>query len=272
MSLLGAINENGKFKDLGCVGDALKVVTDVNVTDSETVATEQDLTAAYANLGNAIPMKGYKTLGIHVAVDVNASDTGKLKVMGMLSPTDTPFEVDGYSVKTLWSGTGAADFEKYYEFDGGVLPYLQIQGMVDIVNDAAAYLTGGTSAQGTYGTWGAITDGEFAISIDGVDYELTGIDFTGVTDMDDVAGVIQTAIRAATGNEETVVWSTDHFVITSSISTDSSAVGVTSSVTGGTGTDISGAGVADWMDCDTGNGTPTAVVNAADITVTIIKG
>lgn len=117
---------------------------------------------------------------------------------------------------------------------------------------ASAFLRGGTSATAVFGTWGSVTDGEFAISIDGVAYDVTGIDFTGVADMDDVAAQIQSSLRAATGGSEVVVWETDHFVIISGVTTSSSAVSKASTVSGGSGTDISGAGGTAYMDADAG--------------------
>lgn len=123
-----------------------------------------------------------------------------------------------------------------------------------------AFLTGGSSAEGTFSNWLAVLDGSFRITVDGSSYNVDGIDFTGVTSMNDVASYIQTALRAATSGAETVVWSTDHFVITSGDTTSSSAISVTTTSTGTVGTDISGAGASDWMDCDTGNGVVTNAV------------
>jgi len=136
--------------------------------------------------------------------------------------------------------------------------------ITDAIIYTPAYLTGGNSAQGTFNNWLAVLDGSFRITIDGTLRDITGINFTGVTSMNDVAAKIQTAIRAVTGGSETVVWSTNHFVITSGITTSSSAITVTSA-TGG-GTDISGAGASDWMDSDTGHGvvTNTVLNQAAD--------
>ncbi len=122
----------------------------------------------------------------------------------------------------------------------------------------AGVLTGGTSATSVIGTWNAVTDGEFTISIDGVAYDITGLDFSTDSDMDDVASRIQSAIRTATGEEETCVWDTDHFVITSSSDTSVSTVSVTSAVSGGSGTDISGVGATPFIDGETGQGTATA--------------
>lgn len=123
-----------------------------------------------------------------------------------------------------------------------------------------AFLTGGTNAESAFNNWLAVLDGEFKISIDGTPYNISGIDFTGVASMADVATKIQTAIRAATSSTETVVWSTNKFIISSVDTTSSSAITVTSTVDAPAGTDISGAGAANWMDCDTGNGTVTNAV------------
>lgn len=141
-----------------------------------------------------------------------------------------------------------------------------------------AYLTGGTNAQGTFGTWAAVSDGSFRITIDGTAYNVDAIDFTGDASMNDVADTIQDAIRTATSSTETVVWDTDHFIISSADNTSSSEVTVTETSTGTVGTDISGAGANDWMDSDTGNGTATAKVQdigtltLGDITGTFTTG
>lgn len=142
----------------------------------------------------------------------------------------------------------------------GAAPYVEID------NDVS-FLTGGTSAQSTAGTWAAVTDGSFRIGIDGTNYNVDGIDFSGDASMANVASTIQVALRVATGGSETVAWSTDHFIITSVLFTASSAVTVTETSSGTVGTDISGAGASDWMDSDTGNGTVTAMVESAGLTM-----
>lgn len=91
---------------------------------------------------------------------------------------------------------------------------------------SAGYLTCGTAFSSTYTDWTGITDGYFRITIDDVDLDVGPCDFSSATDMDDVATVMQVALRAATnaGGTETVVWSTDHFVITSGTTTNRSNV------------------------------------------------
>lgn len=123
---------------------------------------------------------------------------------------------------------------------------------------AAAYLLGGSSATSVIGTWQAVTDGSFTITIDGTEYDITGLDFSGDSDMDDVAATIQAGIRAATSGSELVFWDTDHFVIQSADETADSEVSVTSAE--GTGTDISGAGGTAFMDAETGRGTAVAAL------------
>lgn len=122
-----------------------------------------------------------------------------------------------------------------------------------------AFLTGGTSAQSTPGTWAAVGDGSFRITIDGTAYNVDAIDFTGNTTMALVAATIQAALRTATSSTENVVWDTNHFIIYSILYEPTSEVSVTSTSTGVVGTDISGAGASDWMDSDTGNGVVTLV-------------
>lgn len=123
-----------------------------------------------------------------------------------------------------------------------------------------AYLTGGAGATAVVGTWITVADASFRITIDGVLRDIS-VDFTplgGGSGMDDIAAYIQTAIQTATGSTETCVWSVDHFIISSVDTTATSAITVTSAT--GAGTDISGAGGTNFMDCDTGNGTVTNAV------------
>lgn len=126
-----------------------------------------------------------------------------------------------------------------------------------------AYLLGGNGATAVLLTWTAVGDGEFRVKIDGVFYDIIGLNFGACLSMDDVAGVIQTGIQTATGSTETCVWSVDHFVV-SSASTDPfvTDVSVTAAVPAGAGTDISGAGGTAFMDSDLGHGTPMPPVSS----------
>jgi len=56
--------------------------------------------------------------------------------------------------------------------------------------------------------------------------DITGIDFTGVASIEDVATTIQTAIRTLTTKLETVVRSTNRFIVSSVDITSASAITV----------------------------------------------
>jgi len=168
--------------------------------------------------------------------------------------------------KTL-SGTPEAASNKLRVSAAECIQYADLfQGFFNLVTNVPAtptnaYLTGGTGATSVAGTWAAVTDGEFTISIDGVEYDIEDIDFTGAATMAAVAVILQAAIRAATEDSHTtVVWSTNKFIITARKS-----ITVTSAVSGGSGTDISGVDTTAFLDAETGKGTVTAATNSNKI-------
>lgn len=179
----------------------------------------------------------------------------------MKTQIDSNFVYDpkrsGYD-ENLWetlSGTPAISSNKLRVSNAGIIHYADLfRGFYNFILNVPAtptnaYLTGGTSATAVVATWNAVEDGEFAITIDGTAYDITGLDFSDAEDMDGVALVIQTALQSEVGSYVTCVWDTDHFVITARIS-----ITVASAVSEGTGTDISGAGGTAFMDSDVGAG------------------
>lgn len=94
-----------------------------------------------------------------------------------------------------------------------------------------AYITwwSGVSTTLTDRTW--ITNGSFKITIDWAARTITWIDLSAVTSMNDIASAVQTAIRASTSSTETVVWDTDHFVISSVDTTSISDISIMSKAT-----------------------------------------
>lgn len=73
--------------------------------------------------------------------------------------------------------------------------------------------------------WNAVTAGAFTIFVDGIPYSLTGMNFSGATNLNGVASIIQTALRAATSGTQTVVYNAvyNDFVITDSSGTTGTA-------------------------------------------------
>jgi hypothetical protein len=92
----------------------------------------------------------------------------------------------------------------------------------------------------------AVSDGEFSVTIDGVQEDIIGLDFSLDASFADVALNIETAIQAiGTGGYTDATVShnatTNKFTITSGTTGDLSSVSFLAPVSGGGGTDISGA-------------------------------
>lgn len=94
---------------------------------------------------------------------------------------------------------------------------------------SAGQLIGGgiTAANLLISAWTSITAGAFFITVDRVPYALNGLNFAAVTNLNGVASVIQTALRAATSGMQTVVYNNiyNNFVITDSTTGTSSVIG-----------------------------------------------
>jgi hypothetical protein len=97
---------------------------------------------------------------------------------------------------------------------------------------------------GTLAAFLLIANGSFAVSIDGVSQDIVALDFTGETDFDGVASVIQAALQAIGSGGFTAATCTylnGVITIKSGTTGDSSAVSVLAAVDPVSGTDISGA-------------------------------
>lgn len=89
-----------------------------------------------------------------------------------------------------------------------------------------------STAQKDITVWKAVTAGSFKVTIDATVKTLSALDFSGVTNLNGVATIIQTALAGAT-----CVWNGTQFVITSPTSGTSSKVSYATPT--GSGTDIS---------------------------------
>lgn len=107
--------------------------------------------------------------------------------------------------------------------------------------DTAALLECGDSPEVSVNTWKAITDGEFAATIDAGLVELTGLDFSSVTSLDDVASVIDTAL----GVNGDCYFLINRFNINSGTTGAASTITLLSTVAAPAGTDISGSNFLD---------------------------
>jgi len=131
----------------------------------------------------------------------------------------------------------------------------------NLISSAATYypaqLICGSGGTSVIGTWTSVTDGEFSFTFNGTSIDVTAINFAAAADMTEVAGRIQGQLNVvASGTGHTVTWegtgTSTGFTIVSSDLTGGSSGSTLIAVSGGGGTDISGAGTI-YMDCDVGS-------------------
>lgn len=137
------INEQTKAFDSSTNSVMSSVLNPISsrYTDPEILVSAQDLTASYADYGAEISMQGYNRLGVWIVADVNDSVNVNLKVLAKhTSAGSDEYDIDGVAIKSLWT-TGASDFKKYYEFDVGTSPYIQLQAIAGTVGATAGDLS-----------------------------------------------------------------------------------------------------------------------------------
>lgn len=129
------------------------------------------------------------------------------------------------------------------EDDGSIIQQIPATAGTLLTGDASLNLAG----------LQAVTDGEFKISINGIAYNVIGLDFSATASLADVATVLQTNLDAlVTGF--TVSYGAPAFTFTSPELGANSSVTFLSST--GSGTDVSGAGFLEGQSGD--GGTVTA--------------
>ena len=133
----------------------------------------------------------------------------------------------------------------------------------------AAQLRGGSVVDDAtnLGIFNAITDGSFDITMDTVQNDVTGLNFSGAADMDAVAVIIETALQLEAGGSyaaSTCVYDQGRFFINSGSTGVTSTINFLSAVDPVTGTDISSL-----LQMRQGEGTKTDGVDAETITASL---
>lgn len=130
----------------------------------------------------------------------------------------------------------------------------------------AGHLRGSTLADQVIGDWTGITNGGFDIAINGVNEQITGLNFSAVATMANIATVIQTALNSAVAGT-TCTWTGSYFLITSPTTGVSSTVGFALTPThSGSPTDVStkiGGTLASGANSVTGIAAETMTVTLA---------
>lgn len=162
------------------------------------------------------------------------------------------FYSDADSVSTDWGAMSEASAAAAAYFSQQPKP-LQLAIATRFEADQAAELRGGSNAETVIPTWAAITNPTFTISIDGVEEDIAAGTMAAVTDMDDVADVIETALQAVAAGGYTLAtctWDGSRFFIKSGTTGAASSISYVKTTSPAAGTDIT-----ELMDCAQGDAT-----------------
>ena len=127
-----------------------------------------------------------------------------------------------------------------------------------------AQLTGAilTAAQQTLADWTAITSGQMDITIDGTDLNLTGLDFSGVTNLNGVATVVSTALNTALAGAS-CVWNGSQFIVYGATSGSTGAIGYATDTASSTVASMMGLTAGAAVAVDAGANSESPAVAAA---------
>ena len=110
-------------------------------TDSESLVTAQDLTAAYADFGSTIDMRGFTHIGVAIVCDNNSSQNVTIKPIRIESTDEFDMYKDGTLVEeTLWA-TSTVDTKQYHEFEIGSADNIKLKALAGTVGATAGDLT-----------------------------------------------------------------------------------------------------------------------------------
>lgn len=133
----------------------------------------------------------------------------------------------------------------------------------------AAQLRGGSVVDDAtnLGIFNAITDGEFDITMDGIQADISPMDFSAATDMSDVAAIIETALQTEVGGSfatSTCTYDGSRFFINSGSTGVTSTISFLTAVDPAVGTDISSL-----LQMLQGEGTKVDGIDAETITASL---
>ena len=233
--------------------DNVEVVYD-SAASAFVVTLPLDSTGVVPTASAAFTGTGSDELGLDTATIVNGVDAIVSGTVTFLSETVTGLDFSGVTdydevasvlqdALRAASVTALASVEVAYQ--GGVFVViipLDSQGAATSVSGAFT----GDDADDLGLDTATIVNGVSAIQFGTVTFlsqTLTGLDFSAVTDYDDVASVLQTALRGATGTtldavEVTYDSDASAFVVTIPLAADGSATAVTGAFTGATADEV----------------------------------
>lgn len=171
----------------------------------------------------------------------------RIMTTNVLSAVDTVLEFSNLKSVGEWFGTTSEEYDfasKLFGFVSKRATSLKKVSFTRYTLSAVAPMIIPMASPSALALFTAISDGSFSISIDGVTYAVTGLDFSSAVSLTEVATIVQTGIRANTAGGDmwtlaTVEYSTTYngFVLTGGSEEESIITNATSHTSG---TDVSG--------------------------------
>ena len=188
------------------------------------------------------------TSGVGGASAASRKDLGlRLLTTNAVFPTNTVLEFTSAADVGNYAGTQSTEYKLAQAYFGRVSKSATIPNKISFMYApfiATACSITSTITVASLATYQAITSGSMVISMGGVSYTLSSLDFSGATSYADVAQVIETAIQANTSGGAIYTAATVEFNATQQAfkltgGTTGASV-ITYATTAGSGTDISG--------------------------------
>lgn len=172
----------------------------------------------------------------------------RLFTTNALFPVNTVLEFTSSADVANFAGSASPEATLASAYFGWVSKQINTPRKISFMRyslDATAPFIRSTSTIGTVAEFAEITDGSMVLSMGGVSYTISGIDFSSATSYDDIATILQTAVQSNTAGETLWTSATVEYnaVIGSLILTGGetgAAVIVAATADEESGTDISG--------------------------------
>jgi hypothetical protein len=140
-----------------------------------------------------------------------------------------------------------------------------------VAETAGSMLSGANG--GNLAAWQAVEDGEFSVTVNGVALDITGLDFSGISALTEINDIVNAAAAGRFSVQDVDDAGGSFRFIAPTVGLYKSSVSVLSAVSGGSGTDISGASffnaTAGTVTAGTG-GTPDGIYVGSGITAAAI--
>ena len=231
--------------------DAVEVAYDGSVF---VVTLPLDSSGAATSVSAAFTGNDADELGLDTATIVDGVDAIQSGTVTFLSETVTGLDFSGVTdyddvasvLQTALRATSATSLDAVeVAYDGSVFVVTLPLDSSGAATSVSATFTGNDADELGLDT-ATIVDGVSAIQSGTVTFlseTVTGLDFSAVTDLDDVASVLQNALRGATGttlDAVEVAYDSDAsaFVVTIPLAADGSATAVTAAFTGATADEV----------------------------------